>query len=331
MILKGHPIPEILRECDMGLLMGEPIGDNVLSQIAEELCAKIIMEESPPSSLPSKTVIRQLEEETLPQNYPNPLKNSSKNQHPVHTMDNPSLSEFTRLMHGTGTPCLLQNTVNHWPALHKWNVDFLGKFFGFRSVPVEIGQKYTSEDWTQKIMTINEFIEKYMTVKKVPSPQGKKMEGNEAEIIAYIAQHTLFNQLPKLGEDIKIPDYCTLGIEGLSSLEINGWLGPAGTVSPCHYDPKHNILVQVFGSKAIRLFPPNCKDKLRPHKEGSLLFNTSQLDVEDDRLFDKVPEMQEVDCIDLILRKGEALYMPPKWWHYVRSLEPSFSVSFWFN
>lgn len=35
--------------------------------------------------------------------------------------------------------------------------------------------------------------------------------------------------------------------------------------------------------------------------------------------------------MDCILEEGEMLYIPPKWWHYVRSLTMSFSVSFWWS
>ncbi len=34
---------------------------------------------------------------------------------------------------------------------------------------------------------------------------------------------------------------------------------------------------------------------------------------------------------DCILEAGEMLYIPPKWWHFVKSLSVSFSVSFWWQ
>jgi hypothetical protein len=35
--------------------------------------------------------------------------------------------------------------------------------------------------------------------------------------------------------------------------------------------------------------------------------------------------------VDAVIGPGDCLYVPVGWWHYVRSLTPSFSVSFWFN
>jgi hypothetical protein len=34
-----------------------------------------------------------------------------------------------------------------------------------------------------------------------------------------------------------------LGSKGVSS--VNAWFGPAGTVTPLHQDPEHNLLAQV--------------------------------------------------------------------------------------
>lgn len=50
-------------------------------------------------------------------------------------------------------------------------------------------------------------------------------------------------QVTELRKDICIPDYCFSGGGELRSL--NAWFGPAGTVTPLHHDPYHNILAQV--------------------------------------------------------------------------------------
>ena len=46
---------------------------------------------------------------------------------------------------------------------------------------------------------------------------------------------------------------------------------------------------------------------------------------------EKFPLWRDAEYVDCVLEEGECLYIPVGWWHYVRSLSVSFSVSFWFN
>lgn len=142
----------------------------------------------------------------------------------------------------------------------------------------------------------------------------------------------LRKQIPALGRDIITPDYCTVqrveDIEEDEDITINSWFGPGGTVSPLHFDHKDNVLCQVVGAKYLRLYAPEESEKLYPI-EG-LLSNTSQVQVEDpdDEQF---PEFHRAIYVECVLCEGEMLYIPPKYWHYVKSLSTSFSVSFWWS
>ena len=51
-------------------------------------------------------------------------------------------------------------------------------------------------------------------------------------------------QINELREDICVPDYCCAGGGELRSL--NAWFGPAGTVTPLHHHPHHNVFAQVL-------------------------------------------------------------------------------------
>lgn len=92
-------------------------------------------------------------------------------------------------------------------------------------------------------------------------------------------------------EDIVIPEYCYVG---KGEPEINCWFGPANTVTPTHTDPKHNILAQVFGAKSIYLFPPSESKYLYPFNANSLLFNTSQVDIENPSAVESYPNIRKV-------------------------------------
>ncbi|TVU01081.1 hypothetical protein EJB05_53471, partial [Eragrostis curvula] len=95
------------------------------------------------------------------------------------------------------------------------------------------------------------------------------------------------------------------------------------------YLAQHPLFDQVLGRKYFRLYPASVSVDLYPHTE-TMLSNTSQVDLDniDEKEF---PRTQNLEFMDGILEEGDLLYIPPKWWHYVRSLSISFSVSFWWR
>ena len=247
----------------------------------------------------------------------------------------------------TSLPLVIQGALSHWPALHErpWSSPayLINKTFGGRRlIPVEIGRSYTDAGWGQSIITFKDFMSGYL----LQDPSDAEDRG-----IGYLAQHDLFTQIPSLRNDISIPDYCytsppppapgtQLGDKELQpKLDeplLNAWFGPAGTVSPLHTDPYHNILSQVVGKKYVRLYSPSEGEKLYPkgtEKGGVDMSNTSEVDVEAEEgvLDETFPLFRRAVYLETILNEGECLYIPVGWWHYVRSLTVSFSVSFWWN
>lgn len=307
--LYGHKdVGRAIKACDMGLLMGAPICDNILSRIVSK-CTKMFPlcltpgEKNKDNEPPCKVI-------KLCKNMP-PLDISKT----IKRKCAPSLMQFQLDFMKKEKPVIITNCITHWPAMceHKWTVSYIKTIAGSRTVPVEIGDKYTSEEWTQKLISMSEFIDTYI-------------EPNNST--GYLAQHQLFEQIPELKDDIIVPDYCYLSDKEDENVIINAWFGPEGTISPLHHDPYHNLLVQVVGSKYIRLYDRKLSDFVYPH-EG-MLDNTSQVDVENwDK--DNFPKFGDADYVECILKEGEMLYIPPKWWHYIRSLSTSFSVSFWWQ
>ena len=245
-------------------------------------------------------------------------------------------------------PVVITGLMDDWPAYtdRRWkSPDYLlsKTLEGSRLVPVELGRCYTDEDWSQRIIPFGEFLDNYLL-------------SDGSDQIGYLAQHELFSQIPILRHDIHIPDYCYTHpppsqpgtpLHGKQVREVdepilNAWLGPAGPISPLHTDPYHNILCQVFGAKFVRLYAPSQSERLYPRGlEGEKnidMSNTSRVPVEmvemdsivegDDADF---PLFKNAEYVETVLKEGECLYIPVGWWHYVRSLTTSFSVSCWWN
>jgi hypothetical protein len=300
----------------------------------------------------------------------------------------------------THTPLIIEGALQHWPALEERPWKSPGYLLeqtlgGRRLIPVEVGKSYTDEGWGQRIITFRDFMDTYMldghshNVSIEDADELRDHEGNGTDLnsedapqlsgskkerpTGYLAQHDLFAQIPSLRADISIPDYCygepapsphLTHIKPVAKLEeplLNTWFGPAGTISPLHTDPYHNILAQVVGYKYVRLYAPEETKRLYPRsvdENGVDMSNTSQVDLDeamsicpgistwksqdsadDEQAFlhrrkdfaKQFPGFKEAKYIEAILAPGEYLYLPVGWWHYIRSLTPSFSVSFWFN
>uniref|UniRef100_A0A0R3RV12 JmjC domain-containing protein n=1 Tax=Elaeophora elaphi TaxID=1147741 RepID=A0A0R3RV12_9BILA len=291
-------VEEALLACDIGLIMGRDIDGFALSKFAHDLHC----------SLSSTFVSLQIQKPLQP---PSPLSNSIC----VDVCELPSFEEMLKIIENQ-KPVIIRGLVNQWPAFTKWNFSYFNETIGHRTVPIEIGSSYADSDWKQTLMTFHDFIKKFVECENSDNP-------------GYLAQHRLFDQIPELLDDIIIPDYCAFGEEGIDNVDMNIWIGPAGTVSPLHFDPKNNIFCQVVGRKFLRMVPAAESENVYPRKDG-ILTNTSQLDVRYPDIT-KFPRFCEAHVFDCVLDAGECLFIPAGFWHYVLALDPSMSVSCWFT
>lgn len=267
-------------------------------------------------------------------------------------------------------PLVLTGLVDHWPARadRPWDKPsyLLSRTFaGRRLVPVEVGRSYVDEGWGQRIVSFGEFLREYIDPSLSSAEPAEVNHLHQSKPTAYLAQHQLLLQLPQLRSDILIPDHCyttpprhpTDPSQDQPELEepmLNAWFGPPGTITPLHTDPYHNLLVQVVGRKYVRVYALHQTERMRARgkEEGVEMGNTSLWDVGVIEGWDARPDdgdedeggeavglvqraeeedFRKVPFMDCILEPGDTLYIPIGWWHYVRGLSISFSVSIWWN
>ncbi|KAF2812681.1 Clavaminate synthase-like protein [Mytilinidion resinicola] len=370
LILSGGPGREDVIERFMGML------EEFLSLFSSS------RSDSRPSKRQKLTPSHNIDVQVIPSSFPSTSIPAPLLRRPITricALSHAGFQSYLDKSDGKPTPLILTGGLEEWPAMRKrpWSDPryLLGRTLGGRRlVPVEVGRSYVDEGWGQRIITFKEFMETYMLHTQPPAPiavEGEKLEEEEGDEvgketdIAYLAQHPLLTQLPALRSDIVIPDYCYTSPPPVPNLPnppplldeplLNAWFGPAGTISPLHTDPYHNILAQVVGRKYVRLYAPGSKMWPRGVEEGGVdMGNTSEIDLEEllqnefqdeskrigkdegsgdkRRNFDEAfPGFRDVPYFEGILSPGECLYLPVGWWHFVKSLSPSFSVSFWWN
>lgn len=331
---------EIVKTLDMALIMTGAPGHcrrETFEELLAELDCYVTISNGARERLSAKR--RKLHPESLIPPHPLPLALEIR-----HAIDRPgeplSLEGFQLHLSGGNTPMIISKLISHWPALtnHPWSSAsyLLSKTHrGKRLVPVELGKSYTTADWGQRIMTFKEFMNTHvLNPRSTPRFQAGGEAGevsvedeSEPSPTGYLAQHTLFSQIPELRNDILIPDYCYTtpppppAIVPPAQLEdplVNAWFGPSGTISPLHTDPYSNILTQVLGRKYIRLYAPSETPKLFPRgadENGVDMSNTSQVDIDDEDLAGlgderRYEEWRGAQYVEGVLEAGEGLYIP---------------------
>ena len=227
-------------------------------------------------------------------------------------------------------PVVLEGATAAWSAASRvsgWrDVECFRRAFGHRTVPIEIGRHHEDSSWNEELVTIGEFVERYLIPSNARGVVPLELDHAQLREVGYLAQHALFDQLPGLREDYIVPPYCA-ALGELSN--INAWIGTGGTVSPLHYDTYDNFLTQVAGTKYVRLYAEAESSKLYPGGGEESQGNISRVDVERPD-GDAFPLFQGALYTETYLKEGDALFIPKGTWHYVRSLTTSISVNFWF-
>ena len=288
----GQPADAVMRALDVAALVGGPaFRDEVEAAIA---AAQMALDAQRPQKKRARSEEGAAEALPLlgeqPEGGAPPLPPGSGVGGIVRAELPPLESFLTEHMAGEGVPLLITGLVNTWPASQRWrDPAYLLRVAGARTVPVEVGEHYLAPCWRQELMPLARFLEAHLR------------GGGGAVGRGYLAQHALFEQVPALRADIVTPDYCSLG--GGELRAVNAWLGPAGTVTPLHHDPHHNVLAQVVGAKYVRLYAPVQGAALYAHPSGHCT-NSSRVDVAAPD-HDAFPLFAGARFVDVELQAGE--------------------------
>lgn len=100
------------------------------------------------------------------------------------------------------------------------------------------------------------------------------------------------------------------------------WMGNSGSATQAHYDVADNIIVQLFGTKRLRLFPPSCFTSLYVFPDAHPRARKSQVNFDwpDFRKYPKFAYAQQhQDFMDIVLQPGDVIEIPAFWFHHVEN------------
>ena len=107
--------------------------------------------------------------------------------------------------------------------------------------------------------------------------------------------------------------------EPCRGLASNMWIGQTGGVSAAiHYDLQHNLFVMASGVKRFTLLHPSQHHHLRLHPR----WHGSQRQAQN-------CQPNPTPMLQVELHEGDALYIPPLWFHFVESLSAGVAANFW--
>jgi hypothetical protein len=223
--------------------------------------------------------------------------------------------------------------INHYgnlPAVTKWfkpevvpnkergsdrvlNTEYLEPY-GMTMVPLELTKERTFE----RLEAPLSLLMKHMEGKPDPS------------ISLYLAQCPLGDLPSELQKDLPTPFL----ISRIGKGDIYGsslWMGRPPTRTPLHRDPNPNLLVQLAGTKVVRLMDPEAGRRLyeriragrgHAHMRGEEMMVGKERDMLEEAVWGEGGvEGEEIIGQEATLQSADGLYIPLGWWHSVRGVE----------
>jgi hypothetical protein len=252
---------------------------------------------------------------------------------PIRELPGRDDAAFLSALVAAGQPAVLRGLLEHWPSVREARVSpasgaaYLRRFDSGEPVdaimtpPEAAGRVFYNET-----MSGFNFIRNRLTISAIAEQVLRYSALQRAPAVA--AQSALVNHcLPGFGAENRL-----IALD--ESIPARIWLGNAIT-TPTHLDEWNNIACVAAGRRRFTLFPP---EQIRNLYIGPLDFAPTGAPMSLVRLdqpdFERYPRFREAlaAAVTADLTAGDAIFIPPLWWHHVESLEPfNLLVNYWWH
>lgn len=231
----------------------------------------------------------------------------------------------------SGRPAVLRGLVNAWPAVK----------LGSPAALVEYLRRFDSGSAVDAIMTPPEVEGKVFYDSGMNGFNFVRNRLPISAIAEQVLRYSGFPRPPAVAAQSALIRDCLPGFSAENVLTVLDdtilpriWLGNAIT-TPTHLDEWNNIGCVVSGRRRFTLFPPEQIANLyigpldfAPTGAPMSLVSLHEPD------FTRFPRFRQAlaAAVSAELGPGDAIFIPPLWWHHVESLEPfNLLVNYWWH
>lgn len=229
---------------------------------------------------------------------------------PVDVVDTISPTDFKKNYLDKNRPVVIKNLTKDWPAREKWTLDYFKSVAGEIEVPLYDNSK---ADPSKPInaaaahMKVKDYLD---ILKSGPT---------ELRIFLF----NFFKHVPSLKDDVIIPKDLMGGfIESLPTM----FFGGSNSFTFLHYDIDlpHIFHTHFGGRKHVILFENKWKRRLYCIPNATYALEDYDVSNPD---FEKFPALNGVEGQEVFLAHGDTLFMPTGYWHWMKYIDGSFSLS----
>jgi hypothetical protein len=229
---------------------------------------------------------------------------------PIDRVDSISREDFVNNYLKPHKPLIIRKATESWPALQKWTFDYLKETVGDVVVPLYDSSKADPSKPINASAAEMKFGDYIDLIQKEPT---------DLRIFLFDP----IKYAPKLLEDYRSP---TDLIGGFLDKYPNMFFGGKGSVTFLHYDIDlaHIFHTHFNGRKQVILFDNKWSERLYCIPFATYALEDYDIEKPD---FAKFPALDGVEGQQAILDHGDTLFMPTGFWHWMKYLDGSFSIS----
>jgi hypothetical protein len=229
---------------------------------------------------------------------------------PIDRVDSISREDFVNNYLKPHKPLIIRKATESWPALQKWTFDYLKETVGDVVVPLYDSSKADPSKPINASAAEMKFGDYIDLIQKEPT---------DLRIFLFDP----IKYAPKLLDDYRSP---TDLLGGFLDKYPNMFFGGKGSVTFLHYDIDlaHIFHTHFNGRKQVILFDNKWSERLYCIPFSTYALEDYDIEKPD---FTKFPALDGVEGQEAILEHGDTLFMPTGFWHWMKYLDGSFSIS----